>query len=222
MKGGFKGRIYINEDYGDGNSPYSKEKYYIQNPKAKSESIHRGGIWQDSNGQNHFPEISNYPKIWGVKENGKNGSYMGFSIGGAVGGGISLEAGFVTDSFGHRALYGNFAGNASMGAGLGFKGGVIEPNGKHNFRVEDWAGKGNSFSGMAGSLSYEKGGSVGKGGFEHFGEYDDKVQRRPYTYESGSQSHHFPSAIPVLKSFGFKLGIGGYISESRTGIIKID
>lgn len=34
-----------------------------------------------------------------------SGTYTGFSIGGAVGGGISLQLGVVTDNFGDKGVY---------------------------------------------------------------------------------------------------------------------
>jgi hypothetical protein len=121
----------------------------------------------------------------------KSGTFSGFSIGGAAGGGISLELGLVSDPTGGKALYFTFGGNSGLGGGYGFKGGVITPTGSNPFSVNDFSGNGNSWSASAGSVSIERGGTEGNG-FENYGSYVPGKQERPYSYTAGSQTGHFP------------------------------
>ncbi|MCH4828450.1 hypothetical protein [Flavobacterium columnare] len=151
-----------------------------------------------------------------VNPENKSGTFSGFSIGGAVGGGISLEIGFVNDPTGSRAFYFSFGGNTGFGGGIGFKGGVITPTGNNPFSVTDFAGKGNSWSSSVGPVSWEQGGTQGNG-FSDYGSYIKGIQERPYIYNAGSQTGHYPGI-----STPTKIGIGGMISETKTWVFKLD
>lgn len=150
-----------------------------------------------------------------VNPENKSGTFSGFSIGGAVGGGISLEIGFVNDPTGSRAFYFSFGGNAGFGGGVGFKGGVVSPTGNNPFSVNDFAGKGNSWSTSAGAVSFERGGTQGTN-YQNYGTFT-KDNKRPYIYNVGSQTGHYPGI-----STPTKISTGGMISETKTWVFKID
>ena len=150
------------------------------------------------------------------------GTFSGLSLGGAVGGGISLQFGFVSDNFGDKGLYFTFSGNAGFGSGVGITSGVITPTNNQTFGINDFNGMGNSWNVSVGPLTYETGGTQGNG-FSNYGTLTDEV-KRPYTYKSGSQSGHYPGAN--LKNINPRIqykgaSVGGTISATKTGVIKL-
>jgi RHS repeat-associated protein len=178
-----------------------------------SYTYHNDGTVTDKNGENVDFSNGNVITKGGteiVSPDNKSGKFSGFSIGGAAGGGISMEIGFVNDPSGGRAFYFTFGGNSGLGGGAGFKAGVANPTGNNTFSVSDFAGKGNSSSvGVdtpLGSLGVERGGSQGDNGFSDYGN-----NKRGYKYTSGSQGGFYPS----LKAEAF-------ISETKTWIFRID
>lgn len=118
------------------------------------------------------------------------GTYSGFILGGAVGGGISLEFGFVRDNFGESSFYFSFGGHAGLGGGVGVTSGVITPTNGQTFGVNDFNGMVNSWSVDVGFLSYERGGTQGSG-FENYGQPTLETPRS-YIFDAGSQSGHYP------------------------------
>ncbi|WP_300486766.1 DUF6443 domain-containing protein [Flavobacterium sp.] len=151
-----------------------------------------------------------------VNPENTSGTFSGLSIGGAVGGGISLEAGFVNDPSGGRAFYFSFGGNSGFGGGVGFKGGIITPTANNSFSVTDFGGNGNSWSGSVGPVSLERGGTQGSS-YENYGEYIKGAQERPYIYNAGSQTSHYPGI-----STPTKIGLGGMITETKTWTFRIN
>jgi RHS repeat-associated protein len=143
----------------------------------------------------------------------KDGTFSGFSIGGALGGGISLEAGIVNDPTGSSALYFSFGGNSGIGGGYSGKAGIITPTASNPFSVNDFAGKGSSWSAgiesPIGGYSIERGGTRGNS-FSEYGTVTKEVTR-PYTYTAGSVG----DASPSLKG-------GAMVSGTRTWIFKMN
>lgn len=141
----------------------------------------------------------------------KSGNFSGFSLGGAAGGGISLEAGFVNDPSGGSAFYFIFGGNAGLGGGAGLKAGVITPTGDNPFSVSDLAGKGNSWSASLntplGGAGVERGGSQGTNGFSDYGN-----NPRGYKY----------TAVPSTLGYYPSLKAGATISETKTWVFRLD
>lgn len=117
------------------------------------------------------------------------GTYAGIMIGGAVGGGISLEFGVVRDNFGSANFYFSFGGHSGLGGGVGVSAGVITPTNNQTFSVNDFNGHGNSFSVNVGFISFERGGTRGDG-FLDFG--NPNLNSRGYTFSAGSQGGHYP------------------------------
>lgn len=141
------------------------------------------------------------------------GTFSGISMGGALGGGISLEGGIVNDPTGSSALYFTFGGNSGIGGGYGGKAGVITPTASNPFSVNDFAGKGSSWSAgiesPIGGYSVERGGTRGNS-FSDYGTVTKEVTR-PYTYTAGSVG----GASSSLKG-------GAMITGTRTWIFKIN
>ena len=151
------------------------------------------------------------PKPQEKSKTGKAGQFAEFSIGGAVGGGISLSVGIVSDSKGNYTSYFTFSGNCGIGGGFGFNAGKITPTSKRDFNIQDWAGKGNSVSLSADILGWSVGGSHGgtqadgsrgKTGFAHYGQ-----AKNGYTY-----------ILKPATIFSPNLKAEAYISESKTWI----
>ncbi len=147
------------------------------------------------------------------------GTFSGFSFGGAVGGGISLQFGVVSDNFGDSSFYFTFSGNAGLGGGFGITSGVINPTNNQTFAINDFNGMGNSWNINVGFLSYERGGTQGRG-FENFGNPTLETPRS-YIYNAGSQSGHYPAS--QLNSISTKaqyrgVSVGGMISSTRTWV----
>jgi LysM repeat protein len=142
---------------------------------------------------------------------GKGGQFAEISIGGAVGGGISLSLGVVSDSKGNTTTYFTFSGNSGIGGGFGFNAGKITPTSKRDFNIQDWSGKGNSVSLSAQILEwsvggshggYQADGSRGKTGFVHYGR-----AKNGYTY-----------ILKPATIYSTGLKAEAYISESKTWI----
>ncbi|WP_347065409.1 RHS repeat-associated core domain-containing protein [Flavobacterium sp. WV_118_3] len=182
-----------------------------------SYTYHNDGTVSDKNGQNVDFSNGNLTTPGGttiVSPENKSGTFSGFSMGGAVGGGISFELGLVSDSSGGKALYFTFGGNSGFGGGYGMKGGVVTPTGDNPFSVNDFGGKGNSFSAGFGTVTYERGGTQGNG-FSDYGSYIKGAQERPYIYQAGSQTGHYPGiSVPNIQ-------VGGTISETKTWTFKL-
>lgn len=136
----------------------------------------------------------------------KSGSFASFSVGGAFGGGVSLEIGFVNDDNGGTAAFLTYGGNAGFGGGAGFKAGKITPTGDNPFSVNDFGGKGNSvsttFDTPLGGYGRERGGSQGSS-FTNFGD-----NKRGYEYTAGSVG-----ITPSVRAEAI-------ISETKTWIYK--
>lgn len=154
-----------------------------------------------------------------MNPNNNGGSFSGISIGGAVGGGIGLGIGFVSDSFGDKAFFLSFSGFAGFGGGIGINSGQITTSGQHTFGINDYSGYGNSVNigisvGPIGA-EYEYGGTQGNNFFD-MGNPTDK-NTRPYHYNSGGQSSHYPAI--EYQSGGAR--IGATISSSNTWIFRL-
>jgi len=151
----------------------------------------------------------------------RNGSYMSYSAELTVGGGITYEIGFVTDSNDEKAFFFTFAGNTGLGAGYGFNIGRIEPTGNHSFVLDDWAGEGGSYD-----LSLET--PFGSWGLGRAGNFEDDksfFNERNYSFPDfnlgkGERGYTIiPISHGVAPSPKFK--VGGKISRSKTYIYKL-
>ncbi|WP_428979069.1 RHS repeat-associated core domain-containing protein [Flavobacterium lipolyticum] len=178
-----------------------------------SYTYHNDGSVTDGNNQNVTFSDTKIETEGGttiVNPAHKDGTFSGISMGGALGGGISLEAGIVNDPTGSSALYFSFGGNSGLGGGYGAKGGAITPTASNPFSVNDFAGKGNSFSAgiesPIGGYSIERGGTQGNS-FSNYGTVTQD-NARPYTYTAGSVGS---------KS---SLSVGAMASETKTWIFK--
>ena len=147
------------------------------------------------------------------------GKFSGLTLGGAVGGGISLQLGVVSDNFGDSSLYFTFGGNAGLGGGVGITSGIITPTNNQTFAINDFNGMGNSWNVNVGFLSYERGGTQGNG-YKNFGQPTLQTPRS-YIYNSGSQAGHYPAAQlnNISPKAQFKgISGGGMISSTRTWV----
>ena len=219
----------VNEHFPNSGKEYMGENFSLKGRKQGSREVvynynFNGTQVTDSNGNS--VDLSNNMTTTGgstiMNPQNTGGTFTGISFGGAVGGGLSLGVGFVTDKFGDRGLYFTFSGNSGFGGGVGITSGVIEPTAGQTFGINDYGGFGNSISGGVGydpvGLGGEYGGTAGRdgNGFMSMGTKHEK-NARPYIYYGGSQSSHYPSiGIPVGK-----VSLGGMISSSRTWVFKL-
>jgi RHS repeat-associated protein len=81
-----------------------------------------------------------------VKKSGGAASF-GVSIGGAVGGGISLAAGFVVDQTDNWGMYFSFSGNMGLGGGVGVDASVTNSTNGEPVLLSDISGESSSVTG---------------------------------------------------------------------------
>ena len=132
----------------------------------------------------------------------KRGSYSGISIGGALGGGMSLEAGFVKDATGNWGAYFSFGGNIGLGGDIGLKMGDTTPTGFNPFALTDFEGDSNSFSAGIGPFGGEAGGSDGskEAGVQRINPESWGKNRRGYEFGNGGPSLITPKLNPSLSA----------------------
>jgi len=75
------------------------------------------------------------------KTENRNGSFIGITLGGAVGGGLSLKIGVVTDSKGNSGLAISFNSNFGFGGENGIETNIITPTHEGQFLLDDYAGR---------------------------------------------------------------------------------
>lgn len=211
------GKEYMGEDFSlfstTGGKPDGEYRYNFKGTQVT-----------DSSG-NNVDLSNNYTTPRGstiMNPENTKGTFSGFTLGGAAGGGISLTFGFVNDNFGDSSFYFTFGGNSGLGGGAGITSGIITPTNNQTFSNNDFNGMGNSWNVSVGFLSYERGGTQGNG-YKNFGQPTLKTPRS-YIYGSGSQSGHYPAA--QLNSISPKaqfrgVSAGGMISSTRTWVFLI-
>jgi RHS repeat-associated protein len=158
--------------------------------------------WQDDN------------KIKESKNEGKGGQFTEFSMGGAVGGGISLSFGVVSDSDGDSKFYFTFTGNCGIGGGYALNTGKVTPTTNRNFQVEDWAGNGNSASATVAVGPVSVGGT--HGGTEADGTVKNKADTPITGFSNMGQSSngYTTNSSTSSKTQGLKVEV--MISKSKT------
>lgn len=152
-----------------------------------------------------------------ISPDSKKGSYFGIGIGGAVGGGISLEGGFVKDATGNWGAYFSFGGNVGLGGDAGLKMGETTPTGDNPFALTDFAGKSNSFSAGLGPVGAEAGGSDGSAnaGVNRINPTSWGKNPRGYEFNNGGPSLISPKLNPSLSA-------GAMYTGSKTWVWDLD
>lgn len=179
-----------------------------------SYAYHDNGTVTDKNGTQVDFSNGNLTTAGGttiVSPESKKGSYFGIGIGGSLGGGISLEIGVVKDATGNYGGYFSFGGNFGLSADAGWKGGEVKPTGRNPFGLNDFAGKGNSYSGGLGPFSGEIGGSDGskEAGVSRMNPQSFGKNPRGYTFDNAGTSFITP---------GPKISVGAQFTGSKTWV----
>ncbi|MNJ92156.1 hypothetical protein D3C87_98180 [compost metagenome] len=177
------------------------------------------GVDQDGNNLDLTGNLTTPLGSTVMDPNNTSGTYTGFSIWGAGGGGISLQVGVVTDNFGDKGAYFTFGGHAGFGAGIGVSSGKTDPSAGQTFNVADFAGYGNSVNLAAGIGPVSVGGSYGGSqgnGFCDFGNQTKETQRPYYSY-GGGQSSQYPG---IGVNITGKVSVGATIDATRTWVVK--
>ena len=147
------------------------------------------------------------------KKSGKGGQSVGISCNAALGGGIGLEFGFVSDDNGGRALYFTFKGNVGYGSDVGISASKITPTHKGDFSVNHFSGSGNSHSASFLAWGYERGGTMSKNGIDKVKVNNFGTGKNGYTTNTFSRSY-------ITKVIPEKIGLSYMFSESKTWIFK--
>ena len=177
------------------------------------------GVDQDGNNLDLTGNLTTPLGSTVMDPNNTAGTYSGFSIGGAVGGGISLQVGIVTDNFGDKGAYFTFGGHAGFGGGVGISSGVVNPTNGQTFNVSDFAGMGNSVTAGLGIGPVAVGGSYGGtqgNSFFNMGKPADETSRSYRTY-GGGQSSQYPG---IGVNITGKVSVGATIDATRTWVVK--
>jgi RHS repeat-associated protein len=148
-----------------------------------------------------------------ISPDSRKGSYYGISIGGSIGGGISLELGLVKDATGNWGGYFSFGGNVGLCADVGLKLGEVKPTGDNPFALSDFNGKSNSFNGGLGPFGGESGGSDGS-------QQADVDRINPASWGKNPRGYLFSNAGPSLVPPGTNtsISIGAQYTGSQTWI----
>ena len=180
-----------------------------------------GGDVTRWNGSHYFMRSETYKDVgvetnWGGGE--QSGSFSSFSFGATIGGGFTLEAGFVTDSKNDKAFFFTYHGNAGFGTDVGFNAGKIIPTGNHSFLLDDFKGDGGGYNLSLetpfGSFGGGQSGNIPQGQSFHKGNLKFNIggsSKGSYIINQGS---HNATPSP-------KIRLGGSISRSKTWIFKL-
>jgi|GEM_PF-6532837 len=199
---------YVTPDSPNSNLGYGGERFYDANGNQTGYSISRvgkssGGGWLEGSST----QIVDFFALSDESGDGR-GSAESFLFGFAIVFGMSGEWGVVRDETGNSKWYWTVSANFGLGLDLGFNKKEIIPTNGNKFRVDQYQGRGKTFSLGVGFTSEARGGNTSdKATIDPF-DFGDKYKERSNTFS------------PLI---GIPLGIsdaGGMYQISKTEFFK--